>query len=87
MSNLPLDYVMLAPDDPEIQRAWATFPDPILLAYNGEVLQYLGSTGRLGHRWVHEFRHRCHPQTHERRYWHLPATEGWGPAPAGGGVP
>ena len=69
-------FVFLPPDDPEIQRAWQAFVDPVL-AYQGEVIQYMGTSYRDG--WCHTFRHRCHPETHEPLYWHIPAASGWAP--------
>jgi hypothetical protein len=71
-------HVSLSAGDPELVAAWAYFPDPVLAHPNGEVLQYMGSYERATG-WVHTFRHRCHPETGERTYWHVPATAGWAP--------
>ena len=68
--------IFLAANDPELARAWATFTDPVM-ASQDEVLEYLGTiyTGL----WLHCFRHRCHPVTQDRMYWHIPARVGWEP--------
>jgi hypothetical protein len=71
----------LTHDNPELLAAWQHFPDPVLAHPTGEVLEYMGST-KTADGWVHTFRHRCHPKTGERRYWHLPATPGWAPSTA-----
>lgn len=69
--------LFLLPDDPELQRAWATFPDPVM-ACHGERLEYLGTV--FYDIWRHCFRHRRMPGTHQRLYWHVPASEGWTPS-------
>jgi hypothetical protein len=67
-------------DDPEWSRAWAHFPDPILEdPQTGERLQYMGSGHTPETGWRHAFRHRCHPTTRQRHYWHIPATKEWHP--------
>jgi hypothetical protein len=76
-----MDAVYLRPEDPELRRAWHTFPDPIMHDDgSGEVLQYMGSR-RTGGGWQHTFRHRRHPETGQRQYWQVPALRGWAPAP------
>lgn len=70
--------IFLADEEDELQRAWD------ILTYaqgtdswaenHGEVWQYMGTsfdTQKDG--WQHTFRHRCHPQTNERIYVHVPA--------------
>lgn len=69
----------LNPNDPEWDKAWAAFPDPEMEnAEYGEVLQYMASyhqpTG-----YVHEFRHRAMPGTHQRQVFYIPCTPGWQP--------
>ena len=79
--SMPRDRAYLPQDNPELLAAWQHFPDPVLAHPTGEVLEYMGST-KTAAGWVHTFRHRCHPETGERRYWHLPATPGWAPSTA-----
>jgi len=70
----------LARDDPEWQRAWSHFPDPVLEhPESGECLQYLSSTQEPGRGWVHVFRHRQLPASQQRQYWRVPASSGWVP--------
>lgn len=38
--------------------------------YNGEVWQYMGSKVE-DCKFVHTFRHRCHPKSNEREYRHI----------------
>jgi hypothetical protein len=67
-------------DDREWSRAWAQFPDPVLEdPGTGEYLQYMGSRHTSETGWRHTFRHRCHPLTRQRHYWHIPATTEWHP--------
>jgi hypothetical protein len=47
---------------------------------DGEVWQYMGSFAHSG-RWVHEFRHRCHPATGKREDVRIPSTLGFRAAP------
>ena len=68
----------LLPTDPEMQAAWAQFPDP-KMDHQGESLRYMGSSLVVGQGWRHCFRHQADPETHARRYWHIPATTGWHP--------
>lgn len=66
-------------EDPEWYAMWSTFPDPDM--YNPvwhESLQYMG-TFRTTAGYVHEFRHRAIPGTHERHYWRIPASPQWQP--------
>lgn len=42
-------------------------PDPTVAINEGEAWQYMG-TERRGRKWVHVFRHRCHPKTNDREY-------------------
>jgi len=67
--------------DPELQRAWRQFPDPVMEDQaTGECLQYMGTVLRWdGHTYQHEFRHRCLPTTQKRTSWLIPAAEGWQP--------
>jgi len=71
--------------EPEWEIAWKELArrtgDPDCEALDepsGEVWQYMDSfLGAAG--WVHEFRHRHHPVTGDRRYVRIPATPGWKP--------
>lgn len=67
--------IYLDAEHPELQFAWATFPDP-LEKNNGEVWQYMGTSQREGI-WTHTFRHRCHPTTNTPLYQHIPASPGF----------
>ena len=67
----------LEPTDPELQRAWLTFDDPVTL-YNGETWQYMGSEF-TNDTWVHCFRHRAHPDGVGRKYIRVPALPNWEP--------
>lgn len=70
----------LEPDDPEWQRAWNYFPDPVLEhPESGECLEYMGSTQEPERGWVHVFRHRQMPTSHHRHYWRIKASAGWKP--------
>jgi hypothetical protein len=71
--------VFLTDDEPELCRAWQTFVDPVMADVSGEVLEYMETTQRTTGVWIHVFRHRCHPETHERTYWQVPAAAGWVP--------
>jgi hypothetical protein len=73
-----VDAVFLSSEEPELVRAWQTFPDPVLAHPSGEVLQYM-ETVRRGTGWAHVFRHRCHPATGERTSWRVEAPRGWLP--------
>lgn len=71
-------YTCLGPDDPELQRAWQTFADPVMPdAARAEVLQYMGTVETVGDGIVHQFRHRCHPQTQQRVLYKVPAAADW----------
>ncbi len=66
--------------DPEWERAWSHFPDPVMAhPVNGECLHYMGSTQSPGLGWVHIFRHRQVPGSDQRQYWRIPASTGWLP--------
>ena len=74
--------IFLDPDNPELRKAWAQFPDPAM--YNDamdEALQYMGTIGLASQPgvYVHQFRHRAVPRTNQRHYWNIVATEGWQP--------
>jgi hypothetical protein len=66
----------LEPTDPELVRAWRTFPDPVM-ACEGEVLEYMGSEPDPQAGYVHVFRHRCYPVAGVRHYWRIAASRGW----------
>ena len=73
------DVVCLDDGDPELERAWATFPDP-MMDHQGEQWQYMG-TKKGEHGWKHAFRHRCHPETNARVNMEVSATTHWQPTP------
>jgi len=67
-------------EDPEWERAWSHFPDPVMANQtSGECLQYMGSIQDPGLGWIHVFRHRQVPWNDQRRYWHIHASVGWPP--------
>ena len=74
------DVVCLDEGDPELRRAWNTFPDPVM-EHQGEGWQYMATRQREGV-WQHCFRHRYHPQTKTRTNAEVNAAPGWEPAPS-----
>ena len=74
---MPFDLVCLDDHDPELRRAWRTFPDPVT-EHQGEEWQYMGSRHRDGS-WKHCFRHRCHPETGARLSREVSAAVDWQP--------
>ncbi|MBE7473122.1 MAG: hypothetical protein HS114_28665 [Anaerolineales bacterium] len=69
----------LRPGHPDLKRAWAALPGGPVALHHNEVWQYMG-TWYLGGRWVHQFRHRCHPHTGQRSVLNIPAgrfTAAW----------
>ena len=69
--------VELAPNDPELERAWKTFPDPVANNH-GFTWEYL-ATELIDERWVHIFVHDLHPAENRRTYAQVPARPGWAP--------
>jgi hypothetical protein len=70
---------LLTSKDPEWGSAWNHFPDKEE-ENNYQVWQYMNSLYiEEEQRWVHEFRHRCHPSTNDRMIRRIPATENWQP--------
>ena len=69
--------ICLEEGNPELERAWMTFPDPEM-EHQGEAWQYMG-TRQNGDGWKHAFRHRCHPETSTRKNLEVVATPGWKP--------
>ena len=66
--------------DPEWERAWSHFPDPVMVhPQSGECLQYMGSVQAPEGAWVHVFRHRQVPGSDQRQVWRVPASAGWTP--------
>jgi hypothetical protein len=70
------------PGYPDLERAWQSLPGgpTALHEPSGEVWQYMGTwytqdrkTWRW--RWVHQFRHRCHPGTGKRIVLNVPVSE------------
>jgi hypothetical protein len=73
----------LTREDPEWERAWHHFPDPVMAhPVSGECLQYMGSVQEPGRGWVHVFRHRQVPGSGQRQVWRVPASVGWAPCTA-----
>ena len=62
-------------------RAWRAFSDPSSYdTETGEVWQYMGTVKKTDREvWVHQFRHRHHPQTKRREYHEVEAPKGWFP--------
>lgn len=79
MSRAFASGLFLPADDPELQRAWAVFPDRVM-AHQGARVEYLGTS--FAGSWQHCFRHRCHPRVHRPMYWYVPAARGWVPSMA-----
>ena len=69
--------VELAPNDPELRRAWRHFPDPVA-ENQGFAWEYL-ATELIEQRWVHVFVHDLHPRDNRRTFARLPARPGWKP--------
>lgn len=70
----------LTREDPEWERAWRHFSDPVMAhSMSGACLQYMGSVREPGHGWVHVFRHRQVPGSGQRQYWRVVASAGWLP--------
>jgi uncharacterized protein YpuA (DUF1002 family) len=73
-----IDNVLeLAPKDPELQRAWKTFPDPVA-DHHGFSWDYV-ATELLGEQWVHIFVHELHPTEYRTVFARVPARPGWSP--------
>jgi len=69
--------VELAPNDPELTRAWKRFPDPVA-DNHGFSWEYL-ATELIGDQWVHVFVHELHPVEYRTVYARVPAQPGWDP--------
>jgi len=69
--------VELAPNDPELKRAWHTFPDPVA-DNHGFSWDYV-ATELIGQQWVHVFVHELHPIEYRTVYARVPARPGWDP--------
>lgn len=65
-------HKFLKPGQPDLERAWQSLPGGPAALHHHEVWQYMG-TWYLGGRWVHQFRHRCHPHTGQRSVLNIPA--------------
>lgn len=76
------DLKFVDESSPEWEKMWQALgedplnkdlPDPTVCmeAGWGECWQYMG-TERHGRKWLHCFRHRCHPTTGERTYIRIP---------------
>jgi hypothetical protein len=63
-------HKFLKPGHPD--RTWHVLPGGPDALHHNEVWQYMG-TWYSGGRWVHQFRHRCHPHTLKRSVLNVPA--------------
>ena len=71
------NVVELAPNDPELARAWKRFPDPVA-DNHGFSWEYV-ATELIGDQWVHVFVHELHPAEYRTVYARVPARPGWDP--------
>src|SRR5271163_1160326 len=71
------NIVELAPNHPELRRAWKTFPDPVA-DNHGFSWDYV-ATELMGEQWVHIFVHELHPAEYRTVYARVPARPGWAP--------
>jgi hypothetical protein len=69
--------VELASNDPELRRAWATFPDPVA-DHHGFTWDYV-ATELIGEQWIHIFVHELHPTEYRTVFARVPARPGWAP--------
>lgn len=73
-----IDSTMMDRDDPELEKAWATFEDPVE-DWGGDCWQYTHSWKNKEEQWFHSFRHRAHPIENMPVRKEVPASEGWEP--------
>jgi len=71
------NVVELAPNDPELDRAWKRFPDPVA-DNHGFSWEYV-TTELIGDQWVHVFVHELHPVEYRTVYARVPARPDWDP--------
>ena len=71
------NVVELAPNDPDLARAWKCFPDPVG-DNHGFTWEYM-ATELIGDQWVHVFVHELHPIEFRTVYARVPARPGWDP--------
>ena len=67
----------LAPNHPELRRAWKTFPDPVA-DNHGFSWDYV-ATELMGEQWIHIFVHELHPTEYRTVFARVPARSGWAP--------
>jgi hypothetical protein len=73
-----IDHIVeLAPNDPELKRAWQTFPDPVA-DNHGFCWDYV-ATELMSEQWIHIFVHELHPIEYRTVYARVPARPGWDP--------
>jgi hypothetical protein len=71
------NVVQLAPNDPELARAWQRFPDPVA-DNHGFSWEYV-ATELIGDQWVHVFVHELHPVEYRTVFARVPARPDWDP--------
>ena len=71
------NVLQLAPNDPELKRAWHTFPDPVANNH-GYSWEYM-ATELIAEQWVHIFVHELHPTEYRTVFARVPARPGWAP--------
>ena len=78
-----MDLILIEPNSPEWDFMWKWLEDhpinkditePTLAVNNGEAWQYMGSFMQ-GERVIHQFRHRNHPVTNDRKDLSVNASE------------
>ena len=73
------NVLQLEHNDPELQRAWQTFPDRVADCH-GFTWEYL-ATELIREQWIHVFIHELHPLELRTVYTRVPAKPGWAPTP------
>lgn len=65
----PIDHFTVARDTPEWDRMWSAILDKDYVSPSGERWEYMGTVLLEGGPWVHQFRHRQHPNGDGRRHY------------------
>jgi len=71
------NIVKLDDGDPELERAWQTFPDPDADCH-GFTWEYL-ATELIHEQWIHVFIHELHRLELRPVYARVPGKPGWNP--------
>ena len=71
------NIVKLDDGDPELQRAWQRFPDPVADCH-GFSWEYV-ATELIREQWIHVFVHELHPLELRPVYVRVPASPAWNP--------